>query len=596
MRASFNFSLRAQYGTTKYCSAFLRGENCNNKNCSFLHETGEDGQNTSLQNEPISGKPTTRTQFHIPALNQTSSQRPASFSHQPSASSQQMRQQSTADEVVGRKGSADGSALPSTASWANKDVQFSRARRESQAGGKSTPSPRVSNATPSNENKGSKRRETATPPTASLPPGLSAMAKKAPSQAASSGKSSPKPPAKNSNDLPRDELDSLIAAAMDPRAGFVFDDSAYTKEQLAELDRMPSLIDPFGGVKRRARKDREAAERLEAQSKLPSNVRAATETMEEEDPTSGSLQLGGEPEDNPRVNSRTFGGMNSVIGRPAQQLSGDDQFQNLNINGQDLTAQQRQQLAVLTNVSQAPGLGQNSQSFGAPDQSDLRPNLFQNQASQYEPVHGHTRQSSRFSFANDSAKPNVNARYQQQSNAGHQHFYPSAVQGPPPGLKMAGTPPISGGGMFAQGHGFTSNMSTSFANKDANPDLLLRGRSGTQSGHDVSKREYLFSLQNTHRSPPPPAPAPGLLNSLYDPYAGAYQDPGLVKQKKKGKKHRHANTSSSGGGVADLVDPSILQARLQQGGVGGQGQFGGQSQGGYNQSNMMYSGGYNSRW
>ena len=44
--------LRAQFGTTKYCSAYLRSETCTNKNCSFLHETGEDGQSSSLQNEP----------------------------------------------------------------------------------------------------------------------------------------------------------------------------------------------------------------------------------------------------------------------------------------------------------------------------------------------------------------------------------------------------------------------------------------------------------------------------------------------------------------------------------------------------------------
>ncbi|KAF2097991.1 hypothetical protein NA57DRAFT_15230, partial [Rhizodiscina lignyota] len=37
-------TLRAQYGTTKYCSAFLRGENCTNRNCMFLHEPGEESE------------------------------------------------------------------------------------------------------------------------------------------------------------------------------------------------------------------------------------------------------------------------------------------------------------------------------------------------------------------------------------------------------------------------------------------------------------------------------------------------------------------------------------------------------------------------
>lgn len=34
--------LRAAYGTTKYCSAYLRGQTCPNPNCMFLHEPGEE--------------------------------------------------------------------------------------------------------------------------------------------------------------------------------------------------------------------------------------------------------------------------------------------------------------------------------------------------------------------------------------------------------------------------------------------------------------------------------------------------------------------------------------------------------------------------
>ena len=32
-----NCYYRAQYGTIKYCSSFLRNEQCNNRNCTFLH-------------------------------------------------------------------------------------------------------------------------------------------------------------------------------------------------------------------------------------------------------------------------------------------------------------------------------------------------------------------------------------------------------------------------------------------------------------------------------------------------------------------------------------------------------------------------------
>src|SRR5271170_1385142 len=82
---------RAQFGTTKYCSAFLRGEVCNNKNCSFLHETGEDGQNTSIQSEP-NGKvgpkpvhPNIPSQMQPPPRPTPPPPAPASISSQPMA-------------------------------------------------------------------------------------------------------------------------------------------------------------------------------------------------------------------------------------------------------------------------------------------------------------------------------------------------------------------------------------------------------------------------------------------------------------------------------------------------------------------------------
>lgn len=35
-------SLRASFGTTKYCNAFLRGLTCNNVDCLYLHELGQE--------------------------------------------------------------------------------------------------------------------------------------------------------------------------------------------------------------------------------------------------------------------------------------------------------------------------------------------------------------------------------------------------------------------------------------------------------------------------------------------------------------------------------------------------------------------------
>lgn len=41
--------LRAAYGTTKYCSSYLRGQACPNPNCMFLHEPGEEADSYTRQ-------------------------------------------------------------------------------------------------------------------------------------------------------------------------------------------------------------------------------------------------------------------------------------------------------------------------------------------------------------------------------------------------------------------------------------------------------------------------------------------------------------------------------------------------------------------
>jgi CCR4-NOT transcription complex subunit 4 len=517
-----------------------------------------------------------------------------------------MVRQSSKDEPNSRKGSADASALPSSVSWANPNAPVIRTRRASQAASRSSPSPQISNATVASQKPEELRHDDASntpanpPPPASSTPPVPSPVNNTPSKSASV------PEAKKEQRKPRDSLlDQLIASVSSPEFRFVFDDSAFSPEELAALERHSVMIDPLGGAKLRVKREREEAERTKQEAEAHVKAQAASqnqpsaneEAVEDEPFEGGSLALGGEPEENPRSIAAR-----SAIQRPSQAAPANtflnDQF--LALNGRSLTPQQRQQMSVIgsSNLQQAPGLGHPmAQPFSAGAfEFEQRSGLSQAQA-HHESFHGHARQHSRFNFSNDSAKPNT-ARYPtQQPSAGSLHFYTSGVQGPPPGLKTAGTPPISGGGMFAQGHGFTSNMSAGFGTiKDNNTDMLMRGRSGTNTGHDVSKREYLLSLQNTNLRSPPPS-APGLLNPLYGQYAGAYQDPGLVKQKKKGKKHRHANTSSSGGGVVDLADPSILQARLHQSGAGaGQGLFGGQNQGGYNQSNMAYGGGYNRGW
>jgi CCR4-NOT transcription complex subunit 4 len=184
-------------------------------------------------------------------------------------------------------------------------------------------------------------------------------------------------------------------------------------------------------------------------------------------------------------------------------------------------------------------------------------------------------------------------------------YYTSGAQAPPPGLKATGTPPVSGGGMFGQGHGFATGglaygANATGRNNDALYQDLLRGRNmdGGARVADAGKRESLFpSFLQQHSTTSTPAPAPGLISFPYGPSPGAYQESGSQKSKKKGKKHRHANTSSSGGGgVVDVQDPSILQARLHQGGgMTGQGLYG-QGQGGFSSLNNYTNYGGAGRW
>lgn len=548
-----------------------------NKNCSFLHETGEDGHHTSLQNEPHDGRHSARP----PAYTQTSGIHRTGTTPQPSSASQSMARQGSIDTIDSRKGSSDTSALPASAGWANANAPATRVRRASQA--TSTPSPQLMHALPAalkaestksvdsaSSIQPSNKNDAKSFPKPSTPPSVSAQGS-----------------AQRQTDSPSlsafDELKRYVTIDFVP---FYYDDSWMGSEERARIAEMPPLYDPFGGAKRRLMEDKEIAERVrieaEAKAKLEAQATsAAEEALDDEQMAAGSLALGGEPEDNPNISAR------GAIGRPNQGAAGiGDQFGN----ARSLTPQQRQQLGLLNipGIQQAPGLPQPPTQNTAFEMSDFDRRGPQYSQAQYDQISSHQRHGSR--YFNSESKTTGHNRFQGQQQ---QSFYPSGVQGPPPGLPTAGTPPVSGGGMFAHGQGFTN---TGFgAGKDTNTDLHVRGRSGTNTGHDMSKRELLLSLQNNPlRSPPLQASAPGVLNPLYGQFAGAYQDPGLVKQRKKGKKHRHANTSSSGGGVEHVADPSVLQARIHQGGNTGQGLFGG-NQGGYNQSNMMYGGGYN-RW
>ena len=630
----------------------------------FLHETGED--NDSFSRQDLSSMNAVSTQRPAASSTIASSSKATTQPPQPQPPPQQapqsvsaalisMARQGSRDDAMSRSDSGDGSALPPNANWA-KLPQIQQSRRSSQAASRASPSPKISKAKlplPKEEKqtKDDQRLE------------LTESGLQPPSQAQPEPESQSTPATVSSDEIAQvvDKRPSLVglerAVELVIKSTFKWslDRSLYDAETLRTIDNYPSLIDPRGGAIRHAMKLHQEEERLKEEEEKRTILQAMSATEDEDNLASGSLQLGGEPETQAEQNDhmavlgsgrrndhqhRPFG-LPSGIAQPFDgQVSLGNDLANLALGSRSLTPQQQQQLTLLKSHTQTHdnipeqyhrGVGGNVSHH----QSQIS-NPFQMQNQHLNSLPGHGRQSSRYTFANDSGtaaaavKPTTNAQLIAQQSSMmppnhsktfgtqapqqqglHTNFY-SGVQGPPPGLKSSGTPPISGGGMFGQGHGFASAMggSLGFAGsnlvgKNSNDDLMrdfLRGRAGAGNGLGLEsgKREYMFPsfLQKSSTSTSS-TPAPGFPSSLYGSQTGAYsgyQDH-MKQQKKKGKKHRHANTSSSGGGgTVDLADPSILQARMHHGGAG-QGPYGSaQGQGGYNSHNLMYGNGYGGRW
>ncbi len=605
----------------------------------FLHEPGED--NDSFTRQDLSMMNSLQTQQ--PAQSSTSRPAPPAHHGPAVAAATPMNRQDSNDTPSPTQ---DAPGLPATASWGRAALE----RRASRSTIASNPSPMVTNATPVQAPKATKSEEPSKKKSKEKEKDKDKEKEKEKdkerekerekekekekekeqqkekekvksAQASKSATPQPAPaatttttahPTKSKDDGFRNLLKLITASDFK----FVFSSANLSEEEFKAIVDFPQLLDPNGGAKRRAMREKEEELALQREAETDTKVTqqqqqvTAAEREENEATVGGSLQLGGEPEDghepsSSHANQHTiappgqqgFGG--NLFGQTASMT---EEFGNLGMNSRGLTAQQQQQL-LLSNFkssNQSSGLLSNMQ--GTPNhQHSLSGN-----------TPGHTRHTSRFSFANDSAsasanvQPVANQKLMSQQNSmmpknanqfnqmsqhqglGGQFF--SNVQGPPPGLKPTSTPPVSGTGMFGQGHGFATGglgygaNAAGRNNNDAMYQDLLRGRNldGGARGMDAGKRESMFpSFLNQHSSTSTPAPAPGLLSFPYGPSPGAYQESGSQKSKKKGKKHRHANTSSSGGGgLADVQDPSILQARLHQGGMTGQGLYG-QAQGGF---------------
>lgn len=672
-------TLRAQFGTTKYCSAYLRNETCPNKSCMFLHEPGEEKDSFTRQDlssinvvstqrpappeasssGPSGGQGSQQATSHDPVPQPAP---PAPRAHAIAAASQPMGRQASRDDATTLDDNADGSALPSSASWANKgSQQQQQSRSTSQPASVASPSPMVPNATLSSAQTREANKVDAGPSAQT-----EAAVIKQPLQLSNPSKSSP-----TSTSVSTPLLNELLKSVSSPQFKFIFSATLFSPEDKELIINFPPLLDPDGGAKRRAARKHEQELQQERLNRVDESEQM--EGQAEDVPGSGSLQLGGEPEevqgssDIPgHMDGSTRHGQEQqhrAIQPPSQQnpssalpqglgfgqISGAESLANMSLNGRSYTPSQQRFPGVLRSSDSASFMNQLSQNISVGQGPQTHSGLFPNQAQQLSAPQGHARQSSRYNFAGDPSsasaaiKPAANAKLMAQqsammpsgSTAPHQQgfggpFYGTAVQGPPPGLKSVGTPPIGGDGMFSQGHGFAGGLGSATglgAGVDEKSELLrgvFRSRGGVSGAGSIGqaseagKREYLFPSLLQQQYPPSatPSPGPGFsgASSLFGgPHAGAFQDLGPQKPKKnKGKKHRHANTSSSGGGgIVNLADPSILQARMhqQQAGIsnaavgagagagvaGGQAFFGGgQGQGGYNPS-LLYGNGFG-RW
>ncbi|KAF5541734.1 CCR4-NOT transcription complex subunit 4 [Fusarium napiforme] len=541
--------LKAQHGTTKYCSAWLKNEKCGNPGCMFLHEQGDEEDSYSRQD--------------LSSMNSIGSQRPLPGGSSRSASRQQISHPTPPPVVshpmtrsISKEGSengADGSALPSSANWARNPQ---RSRRGSLATSGAASSPAISTAQPVTaepvpeeavEEEDEDELEEEEPQQPEPVAGPSSSRSREPESPA---------PTQGSPDTWLKEIFKTLQSCPMP----IFPDF--------DEDQYPPMFDPRGGEKRRAMREEEDS-RLTGEQEEQPEVR---EPSEGEPETGGSLALGGEPEDRDTSSDNRGFDRRPSTQPPIQRLSTDGLF-GPSLTGASPFGQSSGNPGSRSMTPQQLYLRSQGGFGDAPPGITGQSNAFQNQGQSQG--QGHNRQSSRFSFANDNASSSTNVKVaanprimaQQSSmmpntfpSQSSNQFYGASMPGPPPGLKSTGTPPSMFGQFGGQGFGAPKDNSSELLQS-----LIGRGRAGNNQSHDAGK-----------------PPSSGLLPPLYGNTPGGYQDMGS-KQKKKGKKHRHANTSSSGGsGLVDLADPSILQARMQhqsQGSAGvGQGLFGGQSQ------------------
>ncbi|KAI7822721.1 hypothetical protein BC939DRAFT_178025 [Gamsiella multidivaricata] len=131
--------LRASYGTTKYCTYYLRGMTCQNPNCMYLHEPGEDADSytkedlavgkhhlqdhivpydPSIHKPAALGRPTLTSQSSSTSLTPRPKPVTVPSYHAPSSSLADWPAPGERSHHDDKDKEEEGSALPATASWA----------------------------------------------------------------------------------------------------------------------------------------------------------------------------------------------------------------------------------------------------------------------------------------------------------------------------------------------------------------------------------------------------------------------------------------------------------------------------------------------
>ncbi|CEJ94231.1 Putative RNA recognition motif domain, eukaryote [[Torrubiella] hemipterigena] len=492
--------LKAQHGTTKYCSAWLKNEKCNNPGCMFLHEQGDEEDSYTRQDlssmnsihtqRPLQGGGSTRTVSRQQPQQQTVATPPPPPPVQIMSQTHSMVRSSSKD---GLDTAADGSALPSSANWARLPQ---RSRRGSHSTNGATPT--LVNAAPA----------TSTP---ELSP--------------AKAKASDTPVVEPIDDTPEVEEPTPDPPAISSITALLNALYACALPTVNTTDLGPPMFDVQGGEKRRAiREDEEA--RLDGEQRDPSDAQSDAEGE------TGGMHHAGEIDERERLGEdQRFDqrqaalqrGINDEAFSPTPSNSGFSQNGG-NPTGRALTPQQ-----LMSMRSQGGFADQFPPGIGAPN------NGFASQ--------GHNRQSSRFNFANENG-PGTNMKLAANSRAmgpgsfpsqAGSQFYATSLPGPPPGLKSTGTPP----NLFGQGFGLPGFNNVP---KDSSNELLqsLIGRNRTANGQSQDgKQDEIYyeqtvssieALVSDDTSPPPQFATGQTTSSLGLEATSAFDDQSFPNQ------------------------------------------------------------------